>query len=91
MGHYGEEAILSGGSTEVRIHGDVGGAVSGNDNVAGEPDSESVGDGGVGWLERVIPLCLYVLKAPSPKNNGADLSQLLAGMFKKSEEIAFGR
>ena len=60
MGHYGEEAILSGGRAEVVIHGDVGGAVSGNDDVAGEPDGESGGDGGVGWLERVIPLCPYV-------------------------------
>ena len=91
MGHHGEEAILSGGSAEVGIHGGVGGAVSGNDDVAGEPDGESGGDGGVGWLEQVIPLCPYVLKSPSPKNNGADLSQLLAGMFKKPEEIAFGR
>ena len=60
MGHYGEEAILSGGSAEAVIHGGVGGAVSGNDNVAGEPDSESGGDGGVEWLKRIIPLCPYV-------------------------------
>jgi hypothetical protein len=63
MGHYGEEAILSGDSAEVGIHGGVGGAVSGNDDVAGEPDGESGGDGEVGWLERVIPLCPYV---PNP-------------------------
>jgi hypothetical protein len=60
MGHHGEEAILSGGSAEVGIHGGVGGSVSENDDVAGEPDGESGGDGGVGWLERVIPLCPYV-------------------------------
>ena len=76
---------------EVGIHGSVGGPVSENDGVAGEPEGESRGGGGVGWLERVIPLCPYALKSPSPKNNGADLSQLLAGMFKKPEEIAFGR
>ena len=40
-------------------HG-VGGVVSGNDNVAGEPDGELGGDNGVGWLKRVIPLCPYV-------------------------------
>ena len=45
---------------EVGIHGSVGGSVSENDDVAGEPDGESGGDGGVGWLERVIPLCPYV-------------------------------
>ena len=83
MGQHEEEAILSGGSAEVGIHGGVGGAVSGND--------ESGGDGGVGWLERVIPLCPYVPRSPSPKNNVAGFSQLLAGMFKKPEEIAFGR
>jgi len=91
MGQHGEEAILSSGSAEVGIHGGVGGSVSGNEDVALELDGESGGDGGVGWLKRVIPLCPYVLKSPSPKNNGADLSQLLAGMFKKPEEIAFGR
>ena len=31
--------------------------VSGNDDVAGEPDGELGRDGGVGWLERVIPPC----------------------------------
>ena len=60
MGHHGEEAILSGGSLEVGIHSGVGGVISGNDDVAGEPDDASGADGGVGWLERVIPLCPYV-------------------------------
>jgi hypothetical protein len=63
VGGEEEEAILSGGSAEVGIHGGVGGSVSENDDVAGEPDGESGGDGGVGWLERVIPLCPYV---PNP-------------------------
>ena len=69
MGHHGEEVILSGGSAEVGVHGGVGGAVSGNDDVVGEPDGESGGDGGVGWLEQIIPLCPYVppLKRPSAK------------------------
>jgi len=48
MGQHGEEAILSGGSAEVGIHSGVGGAVPGNDDVAGEPPGESGGDGGVG-------------------------------------------
>ena len=60
MGRHEEEAILPGRSAEVGIHGGVGGAVSGNDAVVGEPDGESGGDGGAGWLERVIPLCPYV-------------------------------
>ena len=38
----------------------VGGVVSGNNDVANEPDGELGGDGGVGWLKRVIPLCPYV-------------------------------
>jgi len=62
VGGEEEEAILSGDSAEVGIDGGVGGAVSGNDDVAGEPDGESGGDGGVGWFERVIPLCPYVHK-----------------------------
>jgi len=57
IGPHGKEAILSGGSAEVGIDGGVGGSVSGNGDVAGEPDGESGEDGGVGWLEQVIPLC----------------------------------
>jgi hypothetical protein len=45
---------------EVGIHNGVGGPVSENDGVAGESDGESGGDGGVGKLERAIPLCPYV-------------------------------
>jgi len=58
-----------GGSYSIRcgvkagIHGSVGGPVSENDDVAGEPDGESRGGGGVGCLERVIPLGPYV---PNP-------------------------
>ena len=37
-------------------HG-VGGVVSGINDVAGEPDGQLGRGGGVGWLERVIPLC----------------------------------
>ena len=40
--------------TEVGIHG---GAVSGGDNVLGEPDGETGGDDGVGWMGQVI--CIY--------------------------------
>jgi len=31
------------------------GGVSANDDVAGEPGSDLEGNGGAGWLERVIP------------------------------------
>jgi hypothetical protein len=48
---------------EVGIHGGVGGPVSENDGVAGESDGESGGGGGVGWSERVIPLCPYIPKS----------------------------
>ena len=47
------------------FQGDVGCAVSGNDSVVNEPDGELEGDGRVGWLERVIPLCPYVPKSLS--------------------------
>ena len=36
-GSEGEEDIMSGGGAEVGIHGGVGGAVSGDDDVLGEP------------------------------------------------------
>ena len=45
------------GGAEVGIHGGVGGAVSGDDSVLGEPDGESGGDGGVGCMGQVI--CIY--------------------------------
>ena len=35
---------------EVGIHGGVGGAVSGDDDVIGEPDSETGGDDGAGCV-----------------------------------------
>ncbi len=39
--HHWEEAILSGGRSEVGISGDIGGVISGNDDVDGEPDDVS--------------------------------------------------
>ena len=48
--YKGEEGILSGGGAEVGIHGGVGGAVSGDDDVLGEPDGETGGDDGVSCL-----------------------------------------
>ena len=56
-GGEGEEGILSGGGAEVGIHGGVGGAVSGDDDVLGEPDGETGGDDGVGCMAKVI--CIY--------------------------------
>jgi len=32
------------------MHGGVGGAVSGDNNVLGEPDGKTGGDDGVGWM-----------------------------------------
>jgi len=46
--------------TEVGIHGGVGGPVSGDDDVIGEPDGETGGDDGVGWMGQVICIYLYV-------------------------------
>jgi len=42
---------------EVGIHRGVGSAVSGDDDVLGEPDGETGGDDGVGWMGQVI--CIY--------------------------------
>jgi len=39
------------------MHGGVVGAVSGDDDVLGEPDGETGGDDGVGWMGQVI--CIY--------------------------------
>ena len=50
--------------------------VSGNNDVTGEPDGELGGDDGVGWLERVIPLCPYVpflQQKGFPYGNGYDV------------------
>jgi hypothetical protein len=52
-----KENVLSGGGEEVGIHGGVGGAVSGDDDVFGEPDGETGGDDGVGCVGQVI--CIY--------------------------------
>ena len=57
VGGEGEEGILSGGGAEVGIHGGVGGAVSGDDDVLGEPDGETGGDDGAGCVGEVI--CIY--------------------------------
>ena len=35
---------------EVGIHGGVGGSVSGDDDALGEPDGETRGDDGVGYV-----------------------------------------
>jgi len=42
------------------MHGGVGGAVSGDDDVIGEPDGETGGDDGVGLVEQVISIYPYV-------------------------------
>ena len=42
---------------EVGIYGGFGGAVSGDDDVLGEPDGETGGDDGVGCVGQVI--CIY--------------------------------
>ncbi len=48
---------MSGAGEEVGIHGGVGGAVSGDDDVIGEPDGETGGDDGAGCVGEVI--CIY--------------------------------
>ncbi len=60
VGGEEEEAILSGGSAEVGIHGGVGGAVSWDDDVIGEPDGETGEDDGVGCVGQVIFIYPYV-------------------------------
>ena len=43
--------------SEVGMHGSIGGAVSGDDDVIGEPDGKTGRDDGVGCVEEVI--CIY--------------------------------
>ena len=42
------------------MHWGIGGAVSGDDNVLGEPNGEIGGDGEVGWMGQVISIYPYV-------------------------------
>jgi len=44
----------------VSIYRGVGGAVSGDDDVIGEPDGEAGGGDGVGCVGQVICLCPYI-------------------------------
>ena len=60
---------MSGRGAEVGIFGGVGGVVSGDDNIIGEPDGETGGDDGVGFEGQIIfiiplrpPELLLVLK-----------------------------
>ena len=69
MGHHGGEAVLSVGSSEVWIHSGVGGIISGNDDVAGEPDDASGADDAVGWLVRVIPFSPTFPSYSSPSSS----------------------
>ena len=48
------------GSAEVGMHGGVGGAVSGDDDLIDEPDGEKGGNDGVGWMGQVISIYPYV-------------------------------
>jgi hypothetical protein len=45
---------------EVGIHGCVDGVASWDDDVLGEPDGETGGDDGVGWMGQVISIYPYV-------------------------------
>ena len=51
---------MSGGGAEVGIHGGVGGAVSEDDHLIGEPDVVTGGDDGVGYMGQVIYIYPYV-------------------------------
>ena len=55
------------------MHGGVGGAVSEDDDGIGEPDGETGGDDGVGWMGQVISIYPYVpMSNPSPCPIGMD-------------------
>ena len=43
------------------MHGGVGGAVVGDDDGIGEPDGETGGDDGVGWMGQIICIYPYVI------------------------------
>ena len=53
------------------MHGGLGGTVSGDDNGIGEPDGETEGDEGAGWVGQIICIYPYVplayyFECPSP-------------------------
>ena len=52
------------------MHRGVVGAVSEDDDVLGEPDGETGGDDGVGWMGQVICIYPYVLLIDSPLRQG---------------------
>ena len=45
---------------EVGIHRGVGGAVTGDDDLIGEPDGETGGEGAVLWIRQIISFYPYV-------------------------------
>ena len=49
---------------EVRIHGGVGSAVSGDDGVLGEPNGDTRGDDRVGCMGQVIFIYPYIPLRP---------------------------
>jgi len=51
---------MSGGGAKVGIQGGVGGTVSGDDNVIGEPGAGTGRDGGVGCVGQVICISPYI-------------------------------
>jgi hypothetical protein len=53
-GGDGEQGIMSGRGAQVGIFEDVGGVVSGDDNIIGKPDGETGGDDGVGFEGQII-------------------------------------
>jgi len=54
-------------TTEDGLHGGVGGAVSGNDDVIGEPEGEAGEGGGDSRVGKVSSLCTYIPQIIHPK------------------------
>ena len=92
VGGEGKEGILSGGGGEVGIHGGVGGAVSGDDDVLGEPDGKTGGDDEVGCMGQLICIYPYVPSIPPQscsvernerrKGLGSTLVSIIEGIAK---------
>jgi len=72
---------------EVRIHRGVGGAVSGDDDILGEPHGETGGGDGVGCVGQVISIYPY---APHSVQVASDSAGPVANQEDQGSSVVIG-